>query len=130
MKDVSRRTVLTGAAWSVPVIALGVTAPAAAASGAAPSVTITGIAYTGSFDWYRLFITVDNIPSGAQNLTGGVTWTPTGGATIGSSNFVVDESGNASITLADFPTGVPYIFTATVRIQGAAVQGSFTYTFS
>ncbi|WEK59973.1 MAG: hypothetical protein P0Y60_11515 [Candidatus Microbacterium colombiense] len=129
MKDISRRTVLTYGAWSAPVIALAVSAPLAAASVAAATVTITGIAAVGFSDWHDLYINVANPPAGAQNVTGRVTWTPSGGSTIGSSGFSVDSNGNASITLAGFPTGVSYTFTATVTIAGSPVSGSFVHTF-
>ncbi len=48
--NVSRRTVAKGAAWTVPVIAVGAAAPAMAASLRCPTVTITAVAVKGGVD--------------------------------------------------------------------------------
>jgi hypothetical protein len=45
--NISRRTVAKGAAWTVPVVAVGAAAPAMAASLRCPTVTITAVAVRG-----------------------------------------------------------------------------------
>ncbi|QJU52523.1 hypothetical protein SCB71_03930 [Herbiconiux sp. KACC 21604] len=129
MSETSRRSVLQAGVWSIPAVALAVAAPAAAASVAAPTVTITGIVPTGVRDVHELSIRVDDIPPGSSLVTGRVTWTPSGGRTIGSSIFLPDSSGNASVTLTEFPPGVLYLFTASVFISGTTITTTYPYTF-
>lgn len=130
MGDISRRSVITAGAWSVPTIAIAVAAPAAAASvQPAPSVTINSITWRGFSDWYTLALTVENIPAGVSDSFVVLTWTPTGGSTIGPNYVLVDSSGDKSITLVQFPTGVEYLFTATATVQNINYDDSFPFTF-
>ena len=55
MSQYSRRTVVRGAAWSIPVVAVAATAPAFAASTDAPRPTATVCKETAGSKCYRFF---------------------------------------------------------------------------
>lgn len=59
-EHVSRRALTRGVAWTMPVVAVGVAAPAFAASGSALSATITGCRCPGTQKRYRLNVTFVN----------------------------------------------------------------------
>ncbi|WP_368497202.1 hypothetical protein [Herbiconiux sp. A18JL235] len=125
----SRRTVLQAGAWAIPAVAVAIAAPAAAASGAVPSLTITGIAPLSFRDQYELSVKVDDVPPDSGLLIGRVTWTPSGGITIGSPTFVPDSSGNARVVLTQFTPGVLYVFTASLFLAGGTITTTYPYTF-
>ena len=108
---------------------MAVAAPAAAASGAATSLTITGIVPLGLRDQYELLIKVDDVPPGSGLLIGRVTWTPGGGTTIGSSTFLPDSSGHPTLILTQYPPLVLYTFTASLFIGGTTITTTYPYTF-
>jgi hypothetical protein len=106
---ISRRTVATGAAWSVPVLAVSAAAPAMAASVPCPTVTLVGYSRSG--------------PSNAP------TWTITvtiGGLTVGVAYSVVlqvtDSKGSSTTETYNFvasATTQEHVFTATRHDNGA-----------
>src|SRR5689334_20899470 len=70
--QVSRRSVARGAAWSVPLVAVGVAAPAFAASGSrvdATTITVCQCA-GGGVKRYQVSVTFTNSSASPVNLTG------------------------------------------------------------
>jgi hypothetical protein len=70
--QVSRRSVARGAAWSVPLVAVGVAAPAFAASGSTVAVTAVAVCQCagGGEKKYAITVTFSNSTTNAVNLTG------------------------------------------------------------
>jgi hypothetical protein len=101
---VNRRTIITGAAWSIPVIALAVAPPLAAASAAAPTLEFTNgpyeVAGCAPLGEVILNLTTDgNTPDPGKIVTvvlpAGLTWSD---GTSGAKVFTAtDASGNISI---------------------------------
>jgi hypothetical protein len=99
---VNRRTIVQGAAWSIPVVAVAVGAPLAAAS-PAPTLTFTNGPYTvdacGTLNNVTLRATTDGTTPKAGDL---VTVTLPAGLTFSDGSttklFTTDASGNITIT--------------------------------
>lgn len=68
MSQVNRRTLVRGAAWSIPVVAVAAHAPAYAASHDAPRPTATACKETAGSKCYRFFLTF-SMPSYDWNIT-------------------------------------------------------------
>jgi hypothetical protein len=113
---ISRRTVATGAAWSVPVLAVSAAAPAMAASGCTAVTNLSGKHSNGSSS---VAMTATFGVSGSACVTG---LTATGGSNTG-----------ATITFSGTPvcsaTGT-VAFTATANNSGSNVRGSYTGTIT
>jgi len=119
----SRRTIARGAAWSVPVVAVGAAAPAMAASGGSGS--ITGACAGGNTAAYTLSIagslapfirvTFTRLGGTSMNISAPSTWVPAGassniaiydvpvtatGTATGTATvtFVMGQNGNEQVT--------------------------------
>ena len=133
--QVSRRSVARGAAWSIPLVAVSVAAPAFAASGGPANVTSITVCQCagGSDKQYRVTVTFSNASTDQYDLTnvviteGGVpvvTQTPsTGTVAPGPTSivtFVVRRQSNGSTGTF----GISY--TATKHNTTTSFTGSFT----
>ncbi|QJU54310.1 hypothetical protein SCB71_14285 [Herbiconiux sp. KACC 21604] len=129
MSEVTRRGVLRAGVWGAPVVAVAVAAPAAAASALAPTMRITTIVDLRYNTYHDLYLQVDNLPPGSDPR-GTLSWTPSGGRVFGSNLFFLSSDGMGIIGLEQFPTGVPYTFTAVLPIGDLTLVATYTYTFS
>ncbi|WAA65718.1 hypothetical protein [Microbacterium oxydans] len=130
---VTRRTLVRAAAWSVPVIAVAVATPLAAASTSPLIVQMNPATVDGStFDWPGALVTntgtsdvtltwtVDVTPA-LDSLTGPVTGTitiPAGGSAmvaVGVTGFHVAAAWDSELTLALLRDGAPQTETITFR---------------
>lgn len=117
---ISRRTVATGAAWSVPVLAVSAAAPAMAASGCTAVASVAGTHTNGQS---TVAISVSFNVSGEVCVTG---LSATGG-----------QNGNVTLTYVTTPpasgtcgsTGT-VTFAAGASANGNTVKGSYTGTVS
>jgi hypothetical protein len=117
---VNRRTIVQGAAWSIPVVAVAVGAPLAAAS-PAPTLTFTNGPYTvdacGTLDNVTLHATTDGTSPNAGDL---VTISLPTGLTFADGSttkiFTTDAGGNITLT--------------GIRVSGTARGGAITATDS
>ncbi|CAH0226512.1 hypothetical protein SRABI76_02643 [Microbacterium oxydans] len=93
---ITRRTLLTAAAWSAPVIAVAVATPLAAASVAAASLApaVTRFADDGSYRDYRVDFTLAGAGLPAD-IT--ITWTPS----AENAWFIFDPSANLTFLSGD-----------------------------
>lgn len=112
---VSRRTVAKGAAWAVPVVAVGAAAPALAASVCATINTVSGTHRNGN-----AFAVVTVTFSGSPDATCITSLNATGG-----SNGGVEMSYGGSACGATSVT-----FNATTSDNGNNVKGSYTGTIT
>jgi len=120
--QVSRRSVARGAAWSVPLVAVGVAAPAFAASGSAVNVASLEVCQCvgQGTKKYALTVTFSNSTSTPVTL----------------SNVVVSEAGNAisnqsppastTVVVAGATTTVIYYFNR----QSNGATGTFAIAFT
>ncbi|CAH0150977.1 hypothetical protein SRABI76_00791 [Microbacterium oxydans] len=103
MPDVSRRTLLQASAWSVPVLAVAVSAPNAAASvaGATLTPTVNRNSDDGSFRDYRVdfVLTGPDLPAVVN-----IEWIPADTTTWG----LFDQSVNLAYLSGDFTSGAIY----------------------
>ena len=120
-QQVSRRSVARGAAWSVPLVALSVAAPAFAASGAtvrATSITVCQCTGQGTKK-YALTVTFTNSTTSLVNLTNVVI--------TESSNTIQNQDSTAGIVNAGpATTDVTYYFNR----QSNGANGTFTITYN
>lgn len=129
--ELSRRSVLKTTAWSVPVLALAVATPAAAASGT-PVAILTGVCIaTPNTAAFRISATADGIPAGIgitfvsstvdlTTLTFPASLTPisiTAGVASFTFNFALLTIPSALNITGTFPTG-PYSISAAVNSFG------------
>jgi hypothetical protein len=101
-QQVSRRSIARGAAWSVPIVAIGVAAPAFAASASSPVITTAAKSCKcpgGGSPW-------------TFNLNVAITTPGADSYTIAITNFKVDEGSNPT------QTGVTYLGPSTVVLPG------------
>ncbi|MCK2026506.1 hypothetical protein [Microbacterium sufflavum] len=126
-KGVSRRTIVKGAAWSVPVIAAAVATPLAAASG---TTDIGAFALNGSCGTLGVLGPGFTLTAGpSAPIPAGTTIAVTGtgianigvfGVTGGTANVNVLSPTSRSITLtADVPAGATIAFRTTLSISVA-----------
>ncbi len=71
MAEITRRQVSKGAAWAVPVLAVGAAAPAMAAS-ACPTITVLGAVQAGAGSQWRVDFTLSDFTTGADTYSGTV----------------------------------------------------------
>jgi hypothetical protein len=119
--QVSRRTVARGAAWSVPLVAVGVAAPAFAASGSTVNVTsLTVCQCVGQgTKKYALTVTFSNSTASSVNLTDVVV--------TESSNTIMNQ--NSTVGTVDAgPTTTALTFYFNRQSNGA--NGTFTITYN
>jgi len=119
--QVSRRSVARGAAWSVPLVAVGVAAPAFAASGATVRATAIAVCQcTGQgTKKYALTVTFTNSTASLVNLT----------------NVVISESSNTimnqnstigAVSAGPATTALTFYFNR----QSNGANGTFTITYN
>jgi hypothetical protein len=128
-QHVSRRAVARGAAWSVPLVAVGVAAPAFASSpGSAPSVTLLAGCRCGTgggpIKPYRLDVTFNNATADTFTVT----------------NVGIDVSGTPAnnVALQAFPPQTNDIPPGNKTLRYTFLRGSnpasdlvtFTYTYT
>ncbi|MCT2087352.1 hypothetical protein M3D75_14610, partial [Microbacterium enclense] len=133
----SRRTILTGAAWSVPVIAAASIAPIASASGvtalAFDKATYNGTA-CGTITGAYVTVTVGGVPTAGQSVTvtlsGGYTFS--GGSTT--TTQVTGTDGRANLPAinvpavggsATFSASIPPTVTATASVTSASSSSTW-----
>lgn len=119
---------LAAGVWSVPVVALAVSAPLVAASApVALEFVVTRFPDNGTYRDYRVdFSYAGALPS---NVT--VEWTPTGSATWG----VSDQSVNLNFVGGDFVSSAVYLLTGStssfwLQTQSTAVTNIPSYVVS
>ncbi|HEX6916521.1 MAG TPA: hypothetical protein VF140_00480 [Phycicoccus sp.] len=112
---ISRRTVATGAAWSVPVLVVSAAAPAMAASGCTAVTAVAGTHTNGSAN---VAMTVTFGVSGSVCVTG---LTATGGSNTGATITYAGPAVCGTTTVA---------FTATANNSGSNVRGPYTGTIT
>jgi hypothetical protein len=130
----TRRTVLTGAAWSVPVIAAASLAPLATASGT-PVLTFNQSTYTGAACSTITDAYVSVTVNGVATAGTGVTTTLSGGYTFagGATSYagVSDTSGKVTLPAINVPAsgGTSSVTAATGSTNSSAtVQGAANST--
>lgn len=104
----SRRTVVRGAAWSVPVVAVAATAPSFAASPCTNRTALLPVSWSSSFSTTRQTGSVAGAP--IVNVTAGYTATPLGPGSLNTQNLTPTTVGSLtrdSISLVNnSPTSV------------------------
>lgn len=114
----SRRTILTGAAWSVPVIAAASIAPIAAAASNVPVLAFNQTTYNGTacgtITGAYVTVTVGGVPTAGQSVTvtlsGGYTFS--GGSTT--TTALSDSNGRVNLPAINVPaTGGSGLLSAT-----------------
>jgi hypothetical protein len=93
MGKVSRRQVALGAAWSVPVVAVGAAAPALAASGC-PTISLVDVTQASTGTLWGVQFTLLGFQTGAATYSGSVTLHQRNTAT----NVVTERTGTWSTT--------------------------------
>jgi hypothetical protein len=134
---VSRRAVTRGVAWTVPLVAVGVAAPAFAASSAFPSPAATSLCSCAANKRYRLNLNFSNDGTDSFTLSAmsvdignetglpvtPITATVVAGPGTTSLGFVFNRGNNGPFT------SVTLTYTATNNISGA-ISPSQTVTLS
>ncbi|WP_446666233.1 hypothetical protein [Flexivirga sp. B27] len=139
MSVVSRRQLAKGAAWSVPVVAVAVAAPAASASPASFDLAVaggclpTGDMFGSVFAYFELtatssvpvpagrnFVLQQTIPGRASNLTVGSIMTDLNGGTDGIANVSV----SADASQATFVTTRDITAAGSMRIYVYKILGT------
>jgi hypothetical protein len=142
--QVTRRTIARGAAWTVPIVAVAVSAPAFAASaGSAPQVTALGGCRCGTGGGttkpYRLDVTFTNATSSAFTITNPtitVSGTPGDNVTLlattpPQTNVVAANSTKViqyRFTRGSNPSSDSVVFTWTATGSSGTFNGTFTAT--
>jgi hypothetical protein len=125
MAEVTRRQVSRGAAWAVPVLAVGAATPAMAASGC-PTITIVGVStFSGGTQW-RVQVNFANFQTGFATYSGSVTLVeqrPNGNTTDRSGTFSFDYTGQGSVTAEVFTPrqGPSWVASITVFLTAPTV---------
>lgn len=126
MSEVSRRHVAAGAAWAVPVIALGVAAPAMAASPAPTVATATAtdggvnladlaLTFAGVNGTTTYCITIDTITRVSGPAQGGWAWTGLPAQGCFTTGPLILEISTATNTLPGITWSAHY----TITVQGS-----------
>lgn len=138
----TRRTLVKGAAWSVPVLALAVSTPLAAASeapAAAPlanRLRLTNVTLTVGREANKLYfnttVQVNDGPAPVENLVLVVTLSRDGEAVTRTFPYTPGwgNTGRVALEFADIPKGADVIATATAwadgveRVTGTDAEGT------
>lgn len=123
-KGLSRRAVVKGAAWSVPVIAAAVGTPLAAASGV---VDVGAFSLTGSCGTLGVLGPGFTLTAGAQPLPVGTTVVITGSGVTNIGLFSI-TGGTANVNVLS-PTSRSFVLTAPLA-AGATVAARTTLSIS
>jgi hypothetical protein len=116
---VSRRAVARGAAWTVPLVAIAVAAPAFAVSPGGPPVgsLVTSCRCIGNGDFYRLNVSFTNTGTDTYTVTG----TSLTSTNSGTTTYVVQQ--------VQVPPGTSVqVFQFLRSNNTSTIQVSFTYT--
>ncbi len=129
----TRRTVAKGAAWSVPVVAVGAAAPAMAASGGTGGITASCVTPGGTGVTYTLSVTGSLSPeiqvvfthsgTGSMSISAPATWTIAGSTATTLTYLVPVVGGAASGTATVNYTGLTGNSSATVVAEISATSG-------
>ena len=117
--QVSRRSVARGAAWSVPLVAVGVAAPAFAASGAKVRVTAVTVCQCAGGGTKRYALTATFVNSTASPIT-------LNSVVITEASNTIQNQTPLSTVVAPGTSMVTFYFNR----QNNAASGTFTVTFT
>jgi len=112
-KGISRRTIVKGAAWSVPVVIIGTAAPAMAVSG---NQTATAVSASHNGANYTFTFNITNSSTHTYSIAG---FTASGFTGLSSATTTINANGSTTVTVVGQNNAKPSNVTLSFTLSGA-----------